>query len=221
MIKKNIKGERTRERRDSVGKKKKILKLSLGSVFKRGGNRQRTARFKSTAKQDCVLCKRQKKRVNLAMGCSVNRWGESETMLSLREAERIEIHCIQSLQLDMMDLRRVVSEKKLHQIMAKVMDAVRTTIRRESPAPAGARVEAGWRNPPEPWTPRDNEWEEFRVQRDRDIVHRHYAMQMEWRVEEAARQEEWVPRDAQTGQGRNRQGPSRPPSVVSRGEDSE
>ena len=151
------------------------------------------------------------------MNPSVNRWGESETLLSLREAERMEIHCIQALQLDMMDLRRVIPEKKLHPMMAKIVDAVKTAIRRESPAPAGERVELGWRNPPEARTPRDDEWDDYRVRRDRDIIHRHYTAQVEWREEEAARQEEWIPREPEMGapareRTRNRQ---RPPSPAS------
>jgi len=109
------------------------------------------------------------------------------------------------------------TREKLHPMMAKIVDAVKTAIRRESPAPAGERGELGWRNPPESRTPRDDEWDDYRVRRDRDIIHRHYTAQVEWREEEAARQEEWIPREPEMGAAarertRNRQ---RPPSPAS------
>ncbi len=112
------------------------------------------------------------------MNPSVNCWGESETLLSLREAEKVETNCIQSLKLDKMDLWRVLPKRKLHPIMAKVVNAVKTTIRRESPAPVREKVEPGWRKPPETRTSRNDERGEYRVRRDRDIIHCPYTAQL-------------------------------------------
>ena len=82
---------------------------------------------------------------------SVNRWGETETLLTLHKDKQMEGNCEHSFQMEYLDQLKVFLERKVLVMGKNIIDAIWNTIRKESPAILNSDENKwDWINQPDP-----------------------------------------------------------------------